>query len=262
MSIRSSFLIRATPHRSTYDFERDRLYITDRFQPTIYVLDTIPRRVRCSKTLKRIRFRIGRLRVEDCPILFSHDTSRFYVGIPDPNELDGKLYVITVDNPDAPTLLAPAPDRALIVDVGPDPYRFTRTDDRNVIVVVDRTSDPHGVGLIKYDPENEVHEPAAFIDLNTFTPTSIDRPIGITNPSDVVFIPADALKDPKSKDPEIANGHPAYILVSSFNRFNIADPKHNPNLGPYLLGDGRYVDTDGKIIFSAFAAGSNIGVII
>ena len=268
--------IGASPYRSTYDFERDRLYITDRFRPTIYVIDTNPVSGTFHELLETFTIPDSIYATRGLTdILLSHDTKRLYVGIPDPVGGNGILYVIKVTDPGEPTLLTTAEAKTRFVDVGPEPFRFTRTDDRNVIVVVDRTSDPHGVALIKYDPENEVHEPAAFIDLNTFTPDIDRRPIGITNPSDVVFIPADALKNPESNDPEIANGHPAYILVSSFNRFNIADPKHNPNLGPYLLGDGRFQSmpsenesgeegansNEGGIIFTPFAAGSNIGVI-
>ena len=73
-------------------------------------------------------------------ILLSHDTKLLYVGIPDPVGGNGILYVIKVTDPGEPTLLTTAEAKTRFVDVGPEPFRFTRTDDRNVIVVVDRTS--------------------------------------------------------------------------------------------------------------------------
>ena len=253
----------ASPHRATYDFDRDRLYITDRIKPTVYVLDTNPISGTFHEVIETFSIPFRGRGLSD--ILLSADASRLYVGVPDPNRLEGFLYVVKLNKPGEPTQLSPSEEGFL--DVGPDPYRFTRTDDPNVVIVVDRSSDSQGIALIKYvpDPKMPTHEPAAFIDLNSFTPDIDRRVIGITNPSDVVYIPADALKDPKSKIPEIANGHPAYILVSSFNRFRQGDPKHDPNLGPFQLGDGRFVGKDemgnDQLILLPFAAGSNIGVI-
>ncbi len=252
----------SVPHRAEYDGKRDRLYVTDRHHPTLYVVDTDP----TSSTFHQL---IATVTIPNplyasrglTDVLLSSDASRLYVGVPGANGGDGILYVFTVNDSDALLPLEPAEAATQIVDVGPLPYRMTPTDDPNVILVVDRQSDPQGVGVIRFDPMTGSHEPPAFINLNAFTGDQERRPIGITNPSDIVYIPADRFKDETSTIPEIRDGHPPYVLISSFNKFNVSDTKHNPNLGPFVLQDGRFATESGTLIPTIVAAGSNVGVI-
>jgi len=263
------------------------LYVSDEANPVIYVIDIDP----FSKTFNQ---QVQTISVGPAPlnlrgIALNSDDTLLFVTAPGRTLFGGygapTGNILIIDTKIAtrgkPAMLFPD---ASSIEVGPEPYDITATDDPNVMLFVDRFDDSRGVGILRrtYFGPVGVWAPE-FVDIRNFglIPRLIEgrltQVFGVSNASSITFVAANAMKD-------IIGEHPSYAFITGYNKFVLGDPKHDSSIQgletynydyvytftPEQIAAVRGVDPakadamvelNGKPIGVPIVAGGNVGVI-
>ncbi|MCA9138461.1 MAG: hypothetical protein KDB00_16935, partial [Planctomycetales bacterium] len=267
----------ASPFRIT-TFEtspgRGYAYITDRYRGNIYVVDIDP----LSPTYNELMSTIA---VPDSAngltgIAIDHVTQRLFVAAPGGGLFrtqvaeSGAIHIYDLFNPTFPR------HEKVIKDIGIAPYDISTTTEPNSILVTDQLDDSQGLISIRFGSDAEGIRldtgslDGVFIERVDLRDLGLDpgkrgrQTFGVSNATGVVYIPEDAYF---SK----IGPHPAYALITGYNRNVVDDPKHDHNGSPLFirnaLGDTliepSFLTPNASTRTPGFSinAGSNIGLI-
>jgi len=278
----------ATPFWIVTDRAGKYAYVSDELSGTIYVLDVDP----SSKTYNMC---LGKVSVpeRDAPlglrgIAINSNETRLFAAAPSYTIFgqykakNGNILIFDISsmvdrsNPKKPVFLGPKYiDK---VEVGPEPYGVTATDDPNMILFTDRRDDSQGLGILqrRRDATGKDRYVVTTVDLHPFgLPANSNLPhvFGLSNAQGVSYIPANAMAEVLIDQKGNKFGpHPAFAVISAYDQFlgdnaGLGDPRHNPNFEPFIVTHpGVRVPEVGKDGVTREApipvtAGGNVGII-
>src|SRR5690606_10692372 len=149
-----------------------------------------------------------------------------------------------------------------VIQVGPEPYDITATDDPEVMLLVDRVDDSRGVGVLRTRTVNDTRvSEINYVSLVGYgmVPRLIEgrstQVFGVSNANSIVFVRENAMA-------ALIGPHPSYAFITGYNKFVQGHTKHDPSLVPLEAYNYYYRDPHtGQVICVPLAAGGNIGVI-
>lgn len=232
----------ASPYWAISDNDGDYLYVSDRLQPLIYVIDIQAD----SATYHQLVHTISVDAASGIPRLaFNSDGTKLYATAPAQRGFgsilgqhqqvqSGNIIVIDV-NPESETIW----QQTKVIAVGREPYAIITTPEPNVMLFTNRSEDRRGLGILRND---------VFVDSVDLTLGSYSDYLDVNNASGIAFLPAGTLGASQTVD---------YAFVSAFNTYFGGVISKDPNYNPYSHEDWfNYLSH-----INYRPAGGNVGII-
>ncbi|MEM6692631.1 MAG: hypothetical protein AAF664_24590, partial [Planctomycetota bacterium] len=287
----------ATPFDLTTDPNGDYLFISDRVQSTIYVVDID----RFSPTFHQLlgSVNLGAARGGGVTygllglrgIAVSSDGKNLFVAAPAQDvhqsavgqqgavlrlSLEGlqersRLGAGRDDSNEVLPLSFNPEELGSVIPVGPAPFEITATEDADVVLVTDRVNDRRALGVIRASETVDGIVEYNVDDISVVNFGRIPRLVegrdthafAVSNVSGVTYVPENAFQDLLA-DNESDGSHPAYALVTGYNALQLGDPKKDPGIAPFQAYNVFFDperDNSFDTVTVPVGAGGTIGII-
>ncbi|MEM9828215.1 MAG: Ig-like domain-containing protein, partial [Planctomycetota bacterium] len=284
----------ATPFWAVSDRSGQRLFVSDRNLPAVYVINIDATSTRYNQHVRTLNIDPSLAPLGTRGLETTFDGKHLHVAAP-ARELfrfgnDGPGHILTFDlttiSEDASGDITGgtyAETLVAVTEVGPSPMHITaNTDDPDFAYVTDLVSDSNGVTVLERIVVPD-RTGGLLVDRIEIDPTPISlleiggnrsrnrQAFGLTNAVGVTYVAQNAFarRDEANASSELRDQHPAYLVLSTFNQFVQSDPKHDPTLPYSIASDGQvtqtYLTNSGSTLQRPrpfpVTAGSNLGFV-